>query len=86
MAEIKNDEARYAFLVRWLDPMTEIVWKYQFMYRTSDRSIEMYDLKNHKSFLKRVAYPALSLEQLYIGNTICVYSRQLFIEDYGHWQ
>lgn len=42
-----------------------------------------YDIKNHKVFLKRVAYPALTLEQLYIGSTILVYTRQLFIEDYG---
>ncbi|KAG0621469.1 hypothetical protein M758_3G022300 [Ceratodon purpureus] len=63
--------------------MTQIVWKYQFMYHTSDRSIEMYEMKNQKTFLKRVAYPALALEQLYIGSTILVYSRQLFIEDYG---
>lgn len=39
--ETRNDGARYAFIVRWLDPMTEIVWKYQFMYHTADRSIEM---------------------------------------------
>lgn len=42
-----------------------------------------YEMKNQKTFLRRVAYPALSLEQLYIGSTILVYSRQLFIEDYG---
>lgn len=41
MQDIKNDGARYAFITRWHDPMTDIVWKYQFMYHTSDRSIEM---------------------------------------------
>jgi nucleoside-diphosphate kinase len=34
-------------------------------------------------FLRRVAYPAISLEQLFIGSTILVYTRQLLIEDYG---
>ncbi|KAG0578927.1 hypothetical protein M758_4G057900 [Ceratodon purpureus] len=81
--DIKNDGARYAFICRWHDPMTDIVWRYQFMYHTSDRSIEMYEMKNQKTFLKRVAYPAITLEQLYIGSTILVYSRQLLIEDYG---
>ena len=41
MQDIKNDGARYAFITRWHDPMTDIVWRYQFMYHTSDRSIEM---------------------------------------------
>lgn len=40
-------------------------------------------MKNQKTFLKRVAYPAITLEQLYIGATILVYTRQLLIEDYG---
>jgi hypothetical protein len=39
--DIKNDGARYAFICRWHDPMTDIVWRYQFMYHTNDRSIEM---------------------------------------------
>lgn len=30
-----------------------------------------------------MAYPSLGLEQLYIGSTILVYTRQLFIEDYA---
>lgn len=81
--DIKNDGARYAFICRWHDPMTDIVWRYQFMYHTNDRSIEMYEMKNQKTFLKRVAYPAITLEQLYIGSTILVYTRQLLIEDYG---
>ncbi|KAH8967611.1 hypothetical protein BDL97_03G086200 [Sphagnum fallax] len=81
--ESRNDGARYAFIVRWHDPMTEIVWKYQFFYHTFDKSIEMFDIKNHKMFLRRVAYPAISLEQLFIGSTILVYTRQLLIEDYG---
>jgi nucleoside-diphosphate kinase len=42
-----------------------------------------YEMKNQKTFLKRVAYPAITLEQLYIGSTILVYTRQLLIEDYG---
>jgi len=42
-----------------------------------------FDIKNHKMFLRRVAYPAISLEQLFIGSTILVYTRQLLIEDYG---
>lgn len=60
--ETKDDGARYAFAVRWLDPMTQIEWKYQFFYHTSDRSIEMVRLifsfllyrRHHRTFAKCV--------------------------------
>ncbi|XP_024525284.1 nucleoside diphosphate kinase 7 isoform X2 [Selaginella moellendorffii] len=75
--------ARYCFIVRWLDPTSALIWKYQFFYNTADSSIEMYDIKNQKIFLKRVSHPEIRLEHLYIGGTFVLYSRQLVVEDYG---
>ena len=34
-------------------------------------------------FLKRIRYDGVTLPQLYLGNTIMVYSRQLKITEYG---
>ena len=42
-----------------------------------------YDIKNHKSFLKRCRYEAITAEMLYIGAVVTVYSRQLKIIDYA---
>jgi nucleoside-diphosphate kinase len=42
-----------------------------------------YDIKNRRSFLKRMEYPSVKPENLYIGSIVTVYSRQLHIVDYA---
>lgn len=41
------------------------------------------DIKNQRMFLKKVRYGDLKAEQLYLGNNIMVYGRQLKIVEYG---
>ncbi|KAL2651018.1 hypothetical protein R1flu_019146 [Riccia fluitans] len=81
--ETKNDGARFAFNVKWKDPMTDVVWKYQLFFYTHDNSIEMFDIKNQRLFLRRVTYPDISLEHLFIGSIVNVFTRQLLVEEYG---
>lgn len=40
-------------------------------------------MKNHKVFLKKIAYPEITLADLYIGNILTCYGRQLKIVDFG---
>jgi len=40
-------------------------------------------MKNHKVFLKKIAYPEITLKDLYIGNVLACYGRQLKIVDFG---
>ena len=47
----KSDQ-RYCFVVDWFDPAASLVRKYQLIYYTADGTIEMYDLKNRRTFLK----------------------------------
>lgn len=42
-----------------------------------------YDIKNHKIFLKKIAYPDISLEDLYLGNIVICYNRQLKVVDFA---
>ena len=42
-----------------------------------------YDIKNHKIFLKKIHYPDIKLEDLYLGNVIMCYNRQLKIVAFG---
>ncbi|GBG82864.1 hypothetical protein CBR_g36390 [Chara braunii] len=77
-----SDGERYAFVAHWLDPHSSIIWKYQLMFFTADNSIAMYDIKNKRSFLKRTPYPSIRPEDLYIGATVTVYSRQLKVVGY----
>eukprot|EP00218_Dolichomastix_sp_CCMP3274_P014427 CAMPEP_0170143832 /NCGR_PEP_ID=MMETSP0033_2-20121228/13157_1 /TAXON_ID=195969 /ORGANISM="Dolichomastix tenuilepis, Strain CCMP3274" /LENGTH=347 /DNA_ID=CAMNT_0010380303 /DNA_START=20 /DNA_END=1063 /DNA_ORIENTATION=+ len=74
---------RYAFLVEWLDPHAGLTFCYQLLYYLADGSIEMYDIKSRRTFLKRVVYPSVKVESLYVGSTITVYSRQLKITEYA---
>eukprot|EP00243_Klebsormidium_subtile_P004155 TRINITY_DN17940_c0_g1_i1.p1 TRINITY_DN17940_c0_g1~~TRINITY_DN17940_c0_g1_i1.p1 ORF type:complete len:379 (-),score=90.80 TRINITY_DN17940_c0_g1_i1:275-1411(-) len=72
-----------AFIVHWLDVQAGVTWKYQLTYHASDNSLEMYDIKNRRTFLKRTEYPSVKPEHLYIGSIITVYSRQLHLMDYA---
>ncbi|KAK7197963.1 nucleoside diphosphate kinase [Novymonas esmeraldas] len=76
-------EQRDTFVVEYFDPQASLSRTYQFSYFTDDKTIEMYDIKTKRLFLKRCAYPSLSPNELYVGATINVFSRPLRIVDYG---
>jgi hypothetical protein len=42
-----------------------------------------YDIKNHKIFLKKILYPEVKLSDLYIGNVVVCFNRQLKIVAFG---
>jgi len=66
---------RYTFVVEWFDSAASLIRTYNLAFYTADKTIEMYDLKNKKLFLKRCEYPSISLNDLYIGAVVSVYSR-----------
>lgn len=76
-------EERFVFNVEWFDSQASIIRKYLLTYYTSDNTIEMYDWKNKRGFLKRCEYAGINLGDLYIGSTITVYSRQLKVIEYA---
>lgn len=77
-----SDE-RYAFLAEWYDPRAALMRKYQLLYYPNDSSVEMYDIKNRRLFLKRSLIDGLQLHHLFIGAIINIHSRQLSITDYA---
>jgi len=78
-----DDDVRYCFNVEYYDNQAELLREYQLMYFPSDNSIEMYDIKQKKVYLKRVGYPGIQLRDLVIGATIIIFSRPLLIKSYG---
>ena len=40
-------------------------------------------MKNRRKFLRRCEYPGIRFENLFIGATVNVYSRELTVSDYG---
>merc|ERR1712023_602974 len=74
---------RFAFVVDWFDHAAGLVRKYQLLYYPKDSQIEMFDIKNRRTFLKKCEYPSIGLKDIYIGATISIYSRQLKVVDYS---
>ena len=79
------DADRYAFTVEWLDQQASLNRQFQlFYYHKPDGSnlIELIDIKNRKTFLKKCPYPSISIDDLYIGARVTIYARQMTIVDY----
>merc|ERR1712151_50134 len=76
-------EEKYIFEVDWYDQQADLVRKYQVVYLPVVKSIEMYDVKNKRIFLKRQEIPTLQLDDFFIGAQVTINSRVLKVTDYG---
>lgn len=74
---------RYCFIGEWYDPQACMTRTYQVLYYPSDNSIEMYDVKTRRTFLKRTKSDTIKLGDFFIGNTINIFSRSVKIADFG---
>ncbi|KPP73842.1 Nucleoside diphosphate kinase 7-like [Scleropages formosus] len=79
----KDQEERFAFLAEWYDPTATLLRRYQLLFYPKDGSVEMFDVKNQRLFLRRTQYEELREEDLFVGNRVNVFSRQLNLIDYG---
>lgn len=75
-------QTRYTFYCDYLDYTASLVRKYQIFFYPEDNSIEMFDVKNKKIFLKRIQTPSLQLSHLFVGAEVTLYGRKLKITDY----
>ena len=74
---------RLSFIVEHYDTLAQMIKKYQLFYYPEDCSIEMYDIKNLRIFLKRIVNPEIKSSTLYLGSDITIYSRQYKIIAYA---
>ncbi|XP_016834093.1 nucleoside diphosphate kinase 7 isoform X2 [Cricetulus griseus] len=79
----KNQSERFAFLTEWYDPNASLLRRYELLFYPADGTVEMHDVKHRRTFLKRTKYDDLRVEDLFIGNKVNVFSRQLLLIDYG---
>jgi nucleoside-diphosphate kinase len=77
------NEEKYCFAVEWFDVQADLVRRYSLTFYPRDNSIDMYDLKSKRSFLKRSEYPEISLQTLYVGAIVTVHARQLKVISYA---
>nr|XP_057928705.1 nucleoside diphosphate kinase 7 isoform X2 [Doryrhamphus excisus] len=78
-----DTKERFAFLAEWYDPAACLVRRYQFFYYPNDNSVEMFDLKNQRTFLRRTKYGDIRMQDMFVGNRVNIFSRQLNLVDYA---
>ena len=76
-------EERFVFETEWYDQQADIIRHYRLFFFPRDNSIEMFDKKMNRVFLKRIEIPTLRLCDLFIGARVTVLSRVLIINGYG---
>ena len=81
MAQVR--ETRFGFEVDWYDQQADIIRKYRLFYYPVTNSIEMFDIKNNRPFLKRQQIPEVRLDDFYQGGQVTVLSRVLKVTDYS---
>ena len=83
MASVDASETFYTFLVEWYDAQAAIVRSFHLRYFPQDSQLDMFDLKQRRTFLKKCAYPSIKLIDLYPGAQINVFARTLKVVDYA---
>lgn len=56
---------------------------YRLFFYPLNNSIEMYDKKMSRVFLKRIEAPELKLSDFYVGAKVTVFTRVLHVSEYG---
>lgn len=64
------------FVTSNYDSLSRLTKQYRLRFYPDDNSVELYDLKNRRTFLKRVPYPQLSESQLRLNQTVTIFGRQ----------
>lgn len=77
-------EGQYSVNLEWLDPHSSLLRTFQLKFFEVDGTLQIYDTQTKKMFLKRVAPPEnTSMAELYVGNTVTIYSRKMRVVSYA---
>ncbi|KAL4712712.1 hypothetical protein ACJJTC_008009 [Scirpophaga incertulas] len=74
---------KYSFIGEWYDNQASLIRRFNVFYYPSDDTLEMYDLKTRKTFVRRVKVNGVSLENFYIGCTLYILGRLIKIVDFA---
>jgi nucleoside-diphosphate kinase len=59
-------EQKYTFETEWYDQQADIIRPYRVLYYPVTKSVEMFDVKNNRIFLKKQQIPAIQLEDFFL--------------------
>ncbi|KYN08336.1 Nucleoside diphosphate kinase 7 [Cyphomyrmex costatus] len=74
---------RYVFEAEWYDKVACILKKFYLYYYPSDNTVELFDLKTRKTFLRRTTCEGIKAKDFYVGSVITIFSRCIKITDYA---
>ncbi|CAG4954688.1 unnamed protein product [Colias eurytheme] len=74
---------KYTFIGEWYDNQASLIRRFNVFYYPTDDTIEMYDLKNRKTFLRRVKVNGVTLDNFFIGSTLYILGRLIKITDFA---
>jgi nucleoside-diphosphate kinase len=74
---------RLAFMTEWRDPVSEVAWTYQLMVFPKTSEVELFDVKNRRTFLRKSKLEGMKPELFFVGGKVTIFGRQLDITDYG---
>jgi nucleoside-diphosphate kinase len=60
-----------------------VVRYYRLFFFPLDNSIEMYDKKMSRVFLKRIEVPSVKLADFFVGAKVTVFARTIQVKEYG---
>lgn len=72
---MSSTEDRLVFVTEWNDQQAGLVKEFLMEFYLADQTIDLFDTKNKRMFLKRTKYPQISEVDLYIGSIVTIYSR-----------
>lgn len=74
---------RFSFEADWFDAQASLNKRYQLFFYPNDNSIELYEVKTKRQFLKRCKQENIQLSDLFLGNIVTILSRTMKIVEYG---
>lgn len=83
MSGIHPEKQKYMFIVEWFDKSADLTRQYQLFNYSIDNSIEMYDIRNQRLFLRRTVDQNFRLDNMFIGARVMVFGRLLEVVEYG---
>ncbi|XP_076246940.1 nucleoside diphosphate kinase homolog 7 isoform X2 [Calliopsis andreniformis] len=79
----QDHNEKYIFEAEWYDKIATILKKFYLYYYPFDNTVELFDLKTRKTFLRRTKCEGIEAKDFYVGATVTIFSRNIRITDYA---
>ncbi|XP_001605961.1 nucleoside diphosphate kinase 7 [Nasonia vitripennis] len=80
---MSTDSDRYIFEAEWYDKVAYTLRKFYLYYFPSDNSVELFDLKTRKTFLRRTKCEGVEAKDFYVGAIVTIFSRSIKIINFA---